>query len=233
MTPLATPTLWLSRVRLRQDAAVAALASLLMPRGQSSAASGHHLVWALFADGAARRRDFLWREEAPGRFLTLSARPPAALDLFEVESKPFEPMLAAGERLGFTLRANAAVDRAGPGRRSKRHDVVMDALHALPRDTRADKRLEAVVQAGRAWLGRQGLAHGFAPEPGVGVDGYDRVPVRRDGASSAIFGVLELTGALTVQDPARFTSALAAGFGRARAYGYGLMLIRRLPSRAT
>ena len=228
MTPL-----WLSRVRLRQDAAVAALAALLMPRGRSGAASGHHLVWALFADGPERRRDFLWREEAPGRFLTLSARPPAALDLFDVASKPFEPALAPGDRLGFTLRANAVVARsAGRGRRGKRHDVVMDALHAIPAGERAERRLDEVVEAGRSWLARQGQAHGFAPEPGIGVDGYDRVPIHRDGAVPAIVGVLEFTGALTVQDPARFTEALATGFGRARAFGYGLMLIRRLPPRA-
>ena len=227
MTPL-----WLSRVRLRQDAAVAALASLLMPRGQSGAASGHHLVWALFADGPERRRDFLWREEAPGRFLTLSAREPATLDLFDVSSKPFEPALAAGDRLGFTLRANAVIARsAGPGQRGKRHDVVMDALRAVPAGERAEVRLDKVVQAGCAWLARQGQAHGFEAEPGVSVDGYDRVRIHRDGAP-AIFGALEFTGALTVQDPARFTTALASGFGRARAFGYGLMLIRRLPPRS-
>ena len=225
MTPL-----WLSRVRLRQDAAVAALAPLLMPRGQSGAAAGHHMVWAVFADGAERRRDFLWREEAPGRFLTLSARPPIPLDLFEVSSKPFEPALAPGDRLGFSLRANAVIARsAGPGQRGQRHDIVMDALHAVPKGERAGARLEAVAEAGRAWLVRQGKAHGFEPEPGAAVDGYDRVRIDRGGSEPAVFGVLDLAGALRVQDPARFTQAVAAGFGRARAYGYGLMLIRRAP----
>ncbi len=226
-------TLFLSRVRLRQDAAVAALAPLLMPRGRSTAVAGHHLIWALFADGAERRRDFLWREEAPGRFLTLSARPPTALDLFEVSSKPFEPMLAAGDRLGFTLRANAVIARSeSPGQRGRRHDVVMDALRATPQGARAEKRLELVVQAGRTWLARQGEAHGFRPDPGVGVDGYDRVEIHRDQARPAVFGIVEFNGVLQVQDPARFIPALAAGFGRARAYGYGLMLIRRAAFRA-
>ena len=225
MTPL-----WLSRVRLRQDAAVKALAPLLMPSGRSGAAAGHQMIWALFADGADRRRDFLWREEAPGRFLTLSARPPVSLDLFEVSSKPFEPVLTAGDRLGFTLRANAVIARsAGPGQRGQRHDVVMDVLRTLPQGQRAEARLDAVLQAGRAWLARQGTTHGFVPEHGVGVDGYDRVRVDRDGAAPAVFGILELTGALHVQDPVRFTQAVATGFGRARAYGYGLMLIRRAP----
>ena len=69
--------LWLSRARLREDACVAALARLLVPEAASARpAAAHRLVWSLFADGPDRRRDFLWREEAPGRFMTLSRRPP-------------------------------------------------------------------------------------------------------------------------------------------------------------
>jgi CRISPR system Cascade subunit CasE len=39
--------------------------------------------------------------------------------------------------------------------------------------------------------------------------------------------VLEFAGVLTVRDPARFLAALAQGFGHAKAFGCGLMLIRR------
>ena len=225
-------TLFLSRARLKRDASLASLAQLLMP-GEVGArtASSHRLVWALFADGPDRRRDFLWREEAPGRFMTLSARPPHRLDdLFELDSQEFAPALATGDRLGFTLRANPVIARsAGPGQRGKRHDVVMDALYQLPpKEDRAAHRLDAVVAAGRAWLERQGKAHGFAPDAGVDVDGYDTLTIPRDaGAKAAKFGVLDLTGILTVQDPGQFIDALAIGFGRARAFGCGLMLIRR------
>ena len=41
------------------------------------------------------------------------------------------------------------------------------------------------------------------------------------------FGILDLTGLLEVTDPPLFLSHLAAGFGRAMAFGCGLMLIRR------
>lgn len=39
--------------------------------------------------------------------------------------------------------------------------------------------------------------------------------------------MLEFEGTLTVEDPPRFLSAIATGFGKARAFGLGLMLIRR------
>lgn len=237
-------SLWLCRARLRRDtAATGSLARLLVPEGDGPRlAAGHRLVWALFSDGPERRRDFLWREEAPGRFMALSARPPAPMpDLFDVDAKPFEPVLAPGDRLAFSLRANAVVSRGpgkeqAPGQRGKRHDVVMDALHALPRGERAGARLDAVASAGRVWLSRQGKAHGFAPADGVAVDGYEtmRIPRDLDGARAlgrraapASFGQLDFTGVLTVTDPAAFLPALSAGFGRARAFGCGLMLIRR------
>jgi CRISPR system Cascade subunit CasE len=222
--------LWLSRARLRQDAPIASLARLLVPDATGPrAAASHRLVWALFADGQERRRDFLWREEAPGRFMALSARPPANLDdLFDLDSQEFAPVLAPGDRLGFTLRANPVIARSvAAGQRGKRHDVVMDALYRVPTGERAPMRTEAVLTAGRAWLARQGAAHGFRPDEEVAVDGYDTVVIPRESGSPARFGVVDFTGVLTVENPQLFLIALAAGFGRARAFGCGLMLIRR------
>ncbi len=40
-------------------------------------------------------------------------------------------------------------------------------------------------------------------------------------------GVLDLEGEIEVTDPAAFATALAQGFGRAKAWGCGMMLIRR------
>lgn len=237
--------LWLSRIALKRDAPVAALARLLVPEGRGDqAAAAHQLVWALFSDGPERRRDFLWRQDQPGRFLTLSARPPNPLhELFAIEQKPFEPALEAGDRLRFRLHANPVVAQPlGADRRGKRQDVVMHALHCVPKGERAPVRFQTATEAGRAWLARQGAAHGFAPVGEVGVDGYGtlRIPredekSRRPGSRSKPpapirFGVLDFDGTLKVTDPARFLAALPQGFGRAKAFGCGLMLIRRAPS---
>ena len=222
--------LFLSRARLRRDAPVAALANLLVPEDAADrAAASHRLVWALFADAADRRRDFLWREEKPGHFMALSARPPAdPHGLFDLESKSFAPVLSSGDRLGFTLRANPVVARPeAQGQRGKRHDVVMDLLRDVPKCERAKARPEAVLTAGRTWLARQGEANGFDPLGEVGVDGYDSVRIPRAAGKPAVFGVLDICGVLQVRDPACFLARLTQGFGRARAFGCGLMLIRR------
>ena len=237
----------LARARLRRDVPARALARLLIPE-QPGAQTGaaHRLVWALFADGPDRRRDFLWRQVKPGEFLILATRPPAdPHGLFTLESKPFAPALRPGQRLQFDLRANPVISTPrGPGLRGKRHDVVMHALSGLATADRAAAREQATCEAGAAWLARQGEHAGFAFDPEqVHMDGYDRVRIPRDDRgvptrervgcpdrrTDIIYSVLQFQGVLTVADPGRFMAALLHGFGAAKAFGCGLMLIRRAP----
>ena len=227
--------LYFSRARLRQDASAGALAPLLLGntgRGGSVRQPGHHLVWSLFADDPDRRRDFLWREMDTGMFLILSARRPEDRHgLFEIaEPKAFTPVLELGDRLGFSVRANPVIRRRRPSdRRSVKHDVVMDALRSLPEGTRAGHRLAAVREQGLAWLERQGTKAGFSVRTtDVRVDGYDQHRISRKGAARSMsYSTLDYEGILTVGDPASLLAAIARGFGAAKSYGCGLMLIRR------
>lgn len=236
---------FLSRVRLNRDAPAAAIAPVLLPDDPHLRCGvAHRLVWTLFADGPERSRDFLWREETPGGahggrggFLILSNRLPVDVHgLFHVESKLFEPVLAAGDRLFFSLRANPVITRTqtiGGTSKHRRSDVVMDRLSAMPRGERAKARPEAIREGGLAWLGRQAAGSGFSivgdrdEGPVVRVDGYEQMRIRRNGAKDITFSVLELDGELRVEDPDRFLEALCRGFGKAKAFGCGLMLIRR------
>ena len=226
---------YLSRVRLKRDASIAALAPLLLGetgRGTTSRQLGHHLVWSLFADTPDRRRDFLWREMETGVFLILSTRPPEDRHgLFEIaEPKPFTPALAPGNRLQFSLRANPVVRRRDHSRRrSLKHDVVMDALRSSPRGERAHHRRTALEKQGFTWLARQGAKAGFSVRSGeVGVDGYEQHRIaRRESEKSMSYSTLDFEGILMITDPRLFLPAIARGFGASKAYGCGLMLIRR------
>ena len=230
-----TASLYLSRARLRHDASVASLAPLLLGtsgRGGPVRQPGHHLVWSLFADDPNRRRDFLWREMAPGVFLILSARPPEDRHgLFEIaDPKPFTPALEAGDTLRFSLRANPVIRRRHASqRRSVKHDVVMDALRSLPDGGRANHRLQVMREQGHAWLERQGARAGFSIRAdAVQVDGYDQHRIPRRGAQRPMsYSTLDFEGILTLSDPDSFLTAIAHGFGAAKSYGCGLMLIRR------
>lgn len=223
-------TLYLSRLRLSRKPSARALDAILNPEEPGPRIDAHHrLLWAAFADSPDRRRDFLWREERAGEFLTLSARLPAPGDLFEApEAKEFAPQLAPGDRLVFALRANATRDRKDVGR----VDVVMDALHALPKGARALERMALAQREGAAWLARQGEAAGFRLI-GAEIGDYSVAALpghrgRRLGQPQ--FGILDMTGRIEITDPAAFLARLARGFGRARAFGCGLMLIRRAPA---
>mgnify|MGYP001245482018 CR=1 FL=1 len=223
---------FLSRIALRRDLPVQAVARLLVPEetGRQFAAA-HHLLWSLFADTPDRERDFLWRQVEAGRFMALSIRKPVdAHGLFEIETRPFQPDLTEGDRLSFILRANATVDRkSANATRSKRHDIVMDALHPIaPGEARQVARDEAMGKAATEWLERQGTRAGFALAAPVEVGGYEKLNLDRTGGrGKARFGVLDMSGEIRVQAPERLVPALLGGFGRARAFGCGLMLIRR------
>jgi CRISPR system Cascade subunit CasE len=221
----------LARARLRRDLpAKKALARLLVPdEAGAQLGAAHHLVWALFADDGARRRDFLWRQTRPGEFLILAARMPVDQHgLFSLEYKAFAPVLSRGQRLGFDLRANPVVSTSpAPGERGKRHDVVMHALSKVAPGERAAARNEAILEAGAAWLVRKGTAAGFGVDPErLNIDGYDRVRIPREEARAVTFSTLTFQGVLTVNDPARFLASVLSGFGAAKGFGCGLMLIR-------
>ena len=237
---------YLTRAVLDRDAPEHALRPLLDPVDQNLAFDAHHrLMWTLFPDRGAKR-DFLWRADDKGKFLILSARKPRDSRLFRaLESKPFTPMLSSGDRLAFALRANATKDRR-PERgemlvsatkrrplKNRRVDVVMDAMREqgiaggnTGPDSRAERRMAVAADAARVWLSGQGTRCGFSIDE-VAVEDYRVAKLKRQNGKEATFGVLDLAGLLTVREPDTFTNALLTGIGRAKAYGCGLMLVRR------
>jgi CRISPR system Cascade subunit CasE len=141
--------------------------------------------------------------------------------------------------------------------RGLRCDIVMDALKPFEgkreRDERKDlsdeerraptergkNRESETAKAARAWIEEQGRKAGFVlvkkPDADDGVflsaSNYDTVRIQRlqgpGYAAPATFGVLDFEGLIEVTDPTLLLSRLADGFGKAKAFGCGLMLIRR------
>lgn len=232
-------SLYLTRAELDRHAGTAALAPLLDPAAPNRAVDAHHrLIWSLFPNPCAKR-DFLWRADGRGRFFVLSQRQPASSSLFRpLETTSFDPVLAAGDRLAFLLRANATRDRrqsTGPNTHRQRVDLVMDALHGIPGQAalsdaeaseRPARRMEVAGTEAADWLASQGERHGFTPER-VLVDDYAVRRIPRGRRRPITLGILDLRGTLIVNDAAEFLAKLANGYGRGKAFGCGLMLIRR------
>lgn len=177
--------------------------------------------------------------------------------LFEIDTKKFAPELEQGDRLRFSMRVNPTravpSERDTNGRckaRGKRVDVVMHALRDVALTTwdeatgralsgRALERDGIMGAASVAWLLKLGRQRGFdlVRDPPPEVANYVQVPLdRRPFAERkaagltgrpAGFSMLDMSGILEVTDPAVFLRSLPQGFGSAKAFGCGLMLIRR------
>ncbi|ASM76182.1 type I-E CRISPR-associated protein Cas6/Cse3/CasE [Vitreoscilla filiformis] len=210
----------------------------------------HQWLWRLFPAEAGTARDFLFRRQEVGglpRYHLVSQRAPQSPgEAWLLQTRPYAPKLEAGERLAFELLACPTVRHGRDPRdgKSRRHDVVMEAKKTLlaerslsrwadwpASDGRPD--LYALVQSTcTAWLARRGERAGFVlDEACCVVSAYQPMRQRRSSAPAdeapLQFSTVELSGELTVQDPSAFTHMLTHGLGSAKAFGCGLMLVRR------
>jgi CRISPR system Cascade subunit CasE len=232
----------LARLTLKRDAGAAGyVARTLLDRAPADGA--HGLIWTAFGDDHTRKRDFLYREEERGRFLTLSQEvPPDPLKLWTVEAKDYAPSLRNGLVFGFRLRAalseSAKSDRSAvekKDRRGRRIDPVLAAHHAgLLRSETHGRDQDAVFDILAAWLARRGRYAGFeVPAGNLTQALYRTIPhPRTDPPGQAerrpprFLGIADFEGMLTVKDEALFRTTLMQGLGRAKAFGCGLLLIR-------
>jgi CRISPR system Cascade subunit CasE len=65
-------------------------------------------------------------------------------------------------------------------------------------------------------------------EKGLSVDGYHTVEIERPGHRPVSFSTLDFSGVITIVRPHLFVVAIAQEFGKAKSFGCGLMLIRRV-----
>jgi CRISPR system Cascade subunit CasE len=194
----------------------------------------HQALWDVFPPAPDAARDFIYRMESrQGRpcVYLVSRRKPThdPENLWRIQTRPYEPQLREGQRLGFSLRANPVVTREG-----KRHDIVMDAKKALRQGGQPVPPLAELMQsAGQRWLQRRQENLGCKLES-VLVDGYRiqemfKASARREGGARPIrVATCDFQGVLCVTDPKALAKVLMEGVGKARAFGCGLLMVRPL-----
>ena len=218
----------------------------------------HRLVWTFFDLPREGRRDttpFLFRAEVsdglPILYLLSSTQPQDPNGKWHIESKEYRPRLAAGERLAFKLRANPTVKRPGdvrldtdgtqkvrttgpkagqPKCKVERHDVVMDAKRKMSWTSLApdDKPplAEIEYEAGSCWLRSREERLGCEFDTGrLEAHGHAIHRMRKRGIT---LSTLDFEGELRITDAVRFTETLFQGIGPAKAFGCGLLLVRRI-----
>ncbi len=221
--------MFMSRITLSPTASLRDLAAV----AAADAYADHQLIWSFFPRDDPKR-SFLFRKmEARGRpsFVVVSPEEPVSPSpAWLVESKPYTPRLREGQRLAFSLRANPVIRRRTDDGRQRRDDVVMDAKkrfkEAHPGEPAPMQRL--IQEAGTAWLEARAQRLGFAIDPRlVRCEGYRQHRLTRGRGKPVRFSTVDMEGLLTVTDPERFAKTLVTGVGPSKAFGCGLLLVKR------
>lgn len=192
-------------------------------------------IWGFFPHAPDRERDFLFRFDHGSngpRIYLLSAREPSdPTGRWRIETKKYRPILKRGDHLLFNLRANPVVTKKRDDGRRVRHDVVMEAKHAIKSGNPNAKPVQAelVSRAGGKWLADRAEGHGFAVETeNLNVKKYTQHDFEKPKNGRPIhLSTIDFEGLLTVMDPSSFIGTLLTGLGPAKAFGCGLLLIKR------
>ena len=188
----------------------------------------HRHVWRLFpgearesrASGEAERQGFLFRVEHnptgfPARLLVQSRRAPEAAEgIVVVATRKFHSQPVASQRLAFLLTANPVKTIADAER------------HAKP-GKKSDKCRVPLIREDdqREWLLRK-LAAGAEVEA---ADVLPHPPIYfRKGNRGGKLVTTTFEGVLRVRDPNALATLLENGIGPAKAFGCGLLLVRRI-----
>ena len=188
----------------------------------------HRQLWRLFpgeeketrSNGEELRQGFLFRIEEnptgrPARLLVQSRRTPEVATGVElVGTREIQPQPAVGQRLAFLLTANPvktiadAQRDAKPGKKSEKCRV--------PLINEDDQR---------EWIARK-LANACEIEA---TNVLPHAPIYfRKGNRGGKLATVTFDGVLRVNDPTRMTELLENGIGHAKAFGCGLLLVRRI-----
>lgn len=205
----------------------------------AEAYTAHQLLWQLFPEYEGPR-PFLFRQEIEeaeeGRaikglplFYVLSDREPVSMaGLLIAESKPYAPELNVGDRLAFRLRANPTMSVPVPGQRGQRADVLMAAKKPFPLGQRTSQAcIDAMNGKAREWLESRAEKWGFSLPVTPELGAYRQHVLSKGSGKPVQFSTVDYEGLLEVTNPGKLIETMAHGIGRAKAFGGGLLLLRR------
>lgn len=188
----------------------------------------HRRLWQLFPgedrearkDGNEIRQGFLFHIEAqqtgrPTRLLLQSRRPPTHTDSVALlASKPFDPAPNVGQRLAFVLTANPV-------------KTITDAERDAKPGKKSDKCRVPLIkeQDQRAWIARK-LSVAAELES---LEILPHPPIYfRKGSRAGKLMTTTFEGVLRVTSTEELSALLENGVGPAKAFGCGLLLVRRI-----
>lgn len=203
-----------------------------------------------------RRIDASAADQAPVYYVVSRREPKLGNAAWRLDCRPYAPCIEAGSVLGFDLRANPIV-RQWPGKDDRKtnaqgkrkpgkvtqFDVVMHEKKRLLaerglqhwKDWHGSDRpvlYELVHRICVEWLNGQAPNHGFRlaqPAAKLQVDGYRRHMLQgKEHRKDIVLSTVDFQGVLEVTDTDKFARTLLSGIGHGKAFGCGLLLVRRI-----
>ena len=225
--------MYLSKIALRRSHESAIELAKLAANG---AYSSHQLLWQLFSEDITR--SFLYREELgpdglPNFYVLSQATPKNNNNLFEIKSKAFSPKLSVGQKLAFSVRVNPTVCETSETGKQVRHDVMMHAKKSAQKNLGEldSSRIKFLMdEAAMRWFSdpRRLSRWGFELDAPPIVERYTQHHSVKKKGNHIQFSSVDYSGILKVVDPDVFLKQVECGFGRAKAMGCGLLLIRNI-----
>jgi len=216
--------MFFSRVMLDQNKLTPAM---LQKWQHAQSYASHQWLWQLFPQ--QQERCFLFRQEPTSSgtcfYLLSDVAPQIDHNMFNVETKPFQPQFAEGMMLAFSLRANPVITRQG-----KRSDVMMDAkFQSRQKGLEPSEYAALQLNAAKQWLRGQGDKSGFfVNDTDVEVVSHQQQScLRKTGERPVSFTSVDFSGRLRVTNAELFLATLRKGLGKSKGLGCGLLLIRR------
>jgi CRISPR system Cascade subunit CasE len=228
-----------SKITLRDSAPISALRTLV-----HDGYAPHKTLWQLLSHSPDQKRDFLFRFDIEPRsglpqFYALSEQPPKENELWRVQiarhsyTEFLEDLnIQKGSIFRFSLRANPTFDKADRSQKKKqRHDLIIHLRKQIPQNAdgaREEPHALTEHRACKEWLKRrQNLGFELvAPDESLLVRQYDQLRFRHKDQTT-ILSRVDMDGVLRVTDGQKFQNNLTQGIGHGKAFGCGLLLIRR------
>lgn len=173
----------------------------------------HKLLWQAFPNMPTERRPFLFRLDGQPRsrfreVLMLSRTEPVNTEAENLEltaCKAFRPEFQQGQKLGFKIRAN-------PVKRLKEERKRVPYI-------REEEQIN--------WLKRQLQTAAEIDSKNILIEGRQDIYFKKDGKAGKI-ATVGYTGMLEIIEPTTLNELLQKGIGPAKAFGCGLLLVRRI-----
>ena len=198
----------------------------------------HKKIWELASRNENQKRDFLYRVEYDAyqnikHIYLLAPNQISSQKNIKIAVSPrYQPQLETGEFLFFKLRANPIIKRKENGK-AKEYSLVMDAKHQFKKNGQNYQEQfsldELIHDVGMKWLIRKGEQHGFSVKQfEIRTNNDCEYSVKLPGKKVFKLRTLDFEGKLKIVDADRFKKSLFNGIGSAKAFGCGMMMVKRI-----